>query len=789
VKIFITRLFSLCFFILPLFSIAQRDDNPPRPKTTYVIPCDPITLIGNLAFNQKFDAVSGYNIANPFGLGQVSNWTNAFGSPNFETIAPQNLPFPGIHAAFMNSTYVGSAGPILSEGLLGKLSPLTPGNPYSLSFYLNYFNEAIPNASHAYNIYLMHCSDATTYFPDPDNNPPLPAMPPNSQRIFCETNGGSAIWRQLSICFTPDQNYDMILIFPAVTPTTSTPAYTVSVGFAYPELISRSASDFSILVSGAGDAGNPCIKTLSPSYAVTNATYQWFLNGNLFSTAQNPQIDASFQYGTISVQVTLPNANTNNSCSQSCGILTASVNISACIPNWPKVYNAAQPNPNVLMADNSGNIFFSMYTPDMTYNYNHNGGTVPNTPGNYCVQYNKATGATNWISSNNKAMIVLSSGIIQLNTDPYNGINTIFRDCSNGSIVTGPNGITSGEIILAEDNGAYITRTNTNFIIHDGNGPHPPIPFFSDPNYITTSVLRTIYNPLSQRLFVNYEMVGPVNSIDMVAVYQFANSNLTLINSPLTIPMPYGGGELCQVNTHDEIFILGPDRVYKYDYVNNTCTSFFMGRFYHYSNTYAEDKVLANDQVQNYVYYINTITQQQKKIPYVSYLSTNLFCFFLFQGDDVFLIGGYETSNLGNQIIPLLGGSVNFITKLNIGSDFNFRQLTATQSIKNNNYILPIDSSNTKVNEKSKVATPALDMTLSPNPAKEILQINLKQSNQKLGSSFSIVVTDSKGASIIRKNIVQKTAILNISQLKAGVYYVTAINNNGETSTKSFLKE
>ncbi len=337
IKCAIFNFFFPLLFCLPLFSIAQIRLLPSLdfvytnniPKSTNIIDCTPVTLTGNHVFNPAFNTNSTYNpanVANPFAYGHIDFWTNAFSTPNFDFVPGSPPPYPSIHAAFMGSTNSGTD--IYSEGLLGKLSPLTPGIEYSLTFYLNTLNTTTNNLSHSYNIYLIHCDEAPTWFPDPNNQLLLPPIPPNSQRIFCETNTGTTNWHQESVCFIPNDDYDMILIFPAIIPTPTTPNYTNYIGFAYPEIVAKS-NLINITVS-TPDPNNPCIKVLSPSYTVSNATYKWYLNGNLFSTFPNPQFSTSTQFGTVTLEVTLPNGGTNSTCGLASCTLSGTINISQC---------------------------------------------------------------------------------------------------------------------------------------------------------------------------------------------------------------------------------------------------------------------------------------------------------------------------------------------------------------------------------------------------------------------------------------------------------------------------
>ena len=400
---YLSSLLIITLFFFPLFCDAQKRTIPPLdiiytsnvPKSINLIDCNPSILNNNLVFNPAFNTNATYDPThwdNPFAYGHIDFWSNAFSTPNFDFTPGAPPPYPGIHAAFMGSTNSGNQ--IFSEGLIGKLSPLIPGNEYSLSFYLNTLTSIPDNLSHAYNIYLMHCNDVPTYFPNPNTQFVLPNLPPNSQRIFCETNSGFTNWHQVSTCFTPNQDYDMILIFPAITPIPTTPYYNFYIGFAYPEIIAKST--FNIVVSTPNPA-NPCIRTLSPSYAVNNATYQWYLNGNLFSTFPNPQISTSTQFGHITLQVTLPNGGTNSTCSASCD-LSANVDIPQCVSCAQPIVTPSGPIDYYYMWEEGPVIGVKLNSNSLTGNqWYKNGIILPNEtqpvitvrePGNYTVSVN-----------------------------------------------------------------------------------------------------------------------------------------------------------------------------------------------------------------------------------------------------------------------------------------------------------------------------------------------------------------------------------------------------------------
>lgn len=454
---------------------------------------------------------------------------------------------------------------------------------------------------------------------------------------------------------------------------------------------------------------------------------------------------------------------------------------------WPKVYyeytnHAVQPTGDVL-SDNYGNVFFGLQTEDMNYNVNHNGAVIPATPGRYCIQYNKTTGVTSWAAPARRLGFAMNSGDIQLIlTDQPDPITTRFVNGTTGATVTGPS-IPNNEIIVAEDNGIIITRTtgnNGNLYVHNGAFTSSPIPYVGVPNiYAWSFFQKSIYDPINHRLYVEYVTNNPLPiGARRLAVYSLANNTLTLINNPMSTIL---NGSLVQINTNSEIFLTNNNGTYKYNYINDSYTLYGNHGVNYLCNKYLEDRILYTVDSENKIYYKNTITQEVKKIPFTS--PVHPFATGIFDGNTFYMQGGYELSQIGNQIVPSPTPN-NFFTKLSLQSDFNFRQ-----AVTSSNYILSTDSSNNKKAEKSNVST-EFDVILSPNPAKQFLQVKLNKGNSKSDKlNFSILITNNKGVVELRKNTGQKILNLNVSQLKAGIYHVTITNSEGRKVSKPFLKE
>jgi hypothetical protein len=262
---------------------------------------------------------------NTFSYGMINNWSNSHGSPNTElsqTIVGLTTPVVGSHAAFF---YCGDEnGAKLEEGMYGRIFPLVQGRNYVLNFY-NILYSSSSNVNNEFDIYLVKsCGDQATYFPTP-NSYMRPSIPSLSQKIYADQNFVSTTsWKQNSICFTANSNYDMIWISPKYL-ANYTNMY-LFVGFAFPTLID--AQDLAINVTIDPNAPEEdvtdCYKMLIPFCgSIPNATYTWYLNGNLFSTQQNPSVNSYTQYGNFVLTVTLPTSANNNIVNTNCSSITS----------------------------------------------------------------------------------------------------------------------------------------------------------------------------------------------------------------------------------------------------------------------------------------------------------------------------------------------------------------------------------------------------------------------------------------------------------------------------------
>jgi hypothetical protein len=311
-------------FTQRLATNAPQDPSTVPPPTTIppVYDCTPVSSIdGNLILNPGMLTNAAYPgtpaaDANPFGLRYIDNWINTHGTPTVYS------NFAGHNNILLEANLT------WGEGIAGKIQQLIPGHNYWLKFdWATYFGTSDPAyIDRDYNIYLIHCTDAPLYFTDPSTSA-YPQIPPGSQRIYCEHDFYAASNFKPSVCFNANSNYDMIWIFPKKgTTASSTP---IEVGFSNPYLIDKSSLEIVVQSSPI----NPCIKTLFLNIAIPDAMYEWYINGAIFSTLQNPQIDASTQNGTITLNITPNNIPSNNACSINGCVLSANVFINGnCIP-------------------------------------------------------------------------------------------------------------------------------------------------------------------------------------------------------------------------------------------------------------------------------------------------------------------------------------------------------------------------------------------------------------------------------------------------------------------------
>jgi hypothetical protein len=305
---------------------------PKINRTTTLIPCIP-TLIEsscNFILNNQFNTtVNPYSTSDPFGLDQVPNWSNSHGQPDLAfTGLGISVPFGANNYTMIEFSNNGTNN--LSSGIVQKIAPTQIGTNYLFRFWeiapLIFSNTPIGEV----NIYLIKCSDYQNFNV---NSYALPAVPANSQQIFCETNlslvtgyGFPNAWKNRVLKFTANDSYDMIWIAPKGT-TSGFYSSTVYC-FGLPELIKT--NNFQIIKTPNTPSPGNCTITLSTNCNVYDGVLTWTHNGTSF-VGNSITVDSNIfnNTGTWTVTLTTPTADPHNS---TCGNATFAVTASTIVP-------------------------------------------------------------------------------------------------------------------------------------------------------------------------------------------------------------------------------------------------------------------------------------------------------------------------------------------------------------------------------------------------------------------------------------------------------------------------
>lgn len=305
------------------------------------IDCTPVTANScNHSSNNTFSIPSGANCNTCYTIfdGDVASWLPSHGTPDVNppwtsTVSPTGVPNANFAWMIARSNYVRQE--IGGEGIAQKIPPVTPGNYYTLSFLLQKadflgFGGWETGPMDQLNIVLMHCEDAPATF---RSDYELPNIPINSQQVVCLNYIAHTSWEQYAVGFTPNDDYDMILIYPSVGyrpfqtfPNNFNPAtYISAIAFAYPELMP--ASKFAITTEL--DDPNDCEITLSVKCGITNAVYTWRdPYGNVLGQGSTINVPAG-RPGIYRASMTVPPSpgSSNNGCSDNNPTITAQIDL------------------------------------------------------------------------------------------------------------------------------------------------------------------------------------------------------------------------------------------------------------------------------------------------------------------------------------------------------------------------------------------------------------------------------------------------------------------------------
>jgi hypothetical protein len=476
---------------------------------------------------------------------------------------------------------------------------------------------------------------------------------------------------------------------------------------------------------------------------------------------------------------------------------------------WPKIYEAAESEG--FKIDNNGNIFSKMGLLNAANNINHSG-VPPNVYGDQYVHYNKVSGYTNWVSTDLVVGLTLNSGVVNfLNhsiPNPYPLTNN-FRNGNSGVLVNGPSNAPANEELLVENNGGLITQAGYSLKTYSPSGilvssiSIASIPGYSlSSNYFTSPTTTSpIYNPATNNVYFCHTYFSGTfgNIIWRVGIYHFDPVTYTL--SPLNVPSNNQiHGPFVQVNSAEKIFVYDPVNHILEEYnwqtfqytpltINNFSNSSLelVGRSYQL----VEDRILIKNTNLHYFYCINTgtPTYTATKISYTPPSpSSQFYNYYVFDGTDVFITGEYQGTgfSIRNQPMPLLGSGSAFITKFPL-SDFISRP--TGDNIDSKPRRDTVNPSFVQGNDpKDKKAADVIDLTLSPNPAKQTLQVTLNQVSGKETSLFFISITNAAGVKVLTTFSNKNNIALDISQLKPSVYYVSITDDKKNVVTKVFLK-
>lgn len=133
--------------------------------------------------------------------------------------------------------------------------------------------------------------------------------------------------------------------------------------------------------------------------------------------------------------------------------------------------------------------------------------------------------------------------------------------------------------------------------------------------------------------------------------------------------------------------------------------------------------------------------------------------------------------------------NIGYVNAIGTGSNaYTFRDINAAQPA--NFYRLKIADhdggvSNSRTIVLKLAPTKTIELKISPNPARDILTINIAYAEPLLITVFDTYGRKVKEQSYSSSNFIS----IDCSGLSSGMYYIRAVNNKGESSTAGFMKE
>lgn len=445
---------------------------------------------------------------------------------------------------------------------------------------------------------------------------------------------------------------------------------------------------------------------------------------------------------------------------------------------WPKVYEATNDYIAYPIVSNSSQFFAGFRTFNPSNNINHNGPLPSNTIWNATLNYHINTGATTLAVDRTEPVFALSNGYVQVAPSPIltspNAIsyNTSFYNGTTGLPVTSP--LPVNERILAQTaDGYFISHTATTIKVRNASGAVTDTKALTfSPNWV-----RGFYNYSSKKLYV----YSSTNFDYQWYVYTY-NATTKTLGTPVTFT--YNIEKVAQITNTDQLIVnrgstIATSLLETYDYINNQHSALpaAIGNFTNndfilnmYLGNTTQNLLLVHKYYDNKLWLVDPIANTAKYLDMVPSSGCQTYLGYAFLGNDIILAGwGYAAPvTIGGQTMYVYPAMYNYISKFNISNDFT-RQAA----------VVPPKAGTDMVS----------NITLSPNPAKHSLTVNISKVLGKTAALYQIEVKDALGTVWLQSKQQQSLFTLHIDRLPAGVYNLTATTAKGERYTTHFVKQ
>lgn len=245
--------------------------------TIEVFPCelescyepDPCNQICNPNFDHP-TVTENCDYGAHFQVDPVPSWI-ATGTPDWRECPGYNPPNPGyahMFADFGESLWAYGNCESQGEGIITNINTI-PGENYTLSYYRRRDDDNTGGHPLEHFFVRLFKSNASPGLPSLVSHC-IPDVPAQSQLIIEELDVVSTTWEQVVVCFTADDTYDRIWIYPEMT-----------VGQNVRDILVDRVELVLDEYSAGPDQGTCADATLGiPSCDVDNATYTWTVLGN-----------------------------------------------------------------------------------------------------------------------------------------------------------------------------------------------------------------------------------------------------------------------------------------------------------------------------------------------------------------------------------------------------------------------------------------------------------------------------------------------------------------------------